>query len=453
MISKILLLALVSVLISIFHVVETGRVAAASAASVDVRIDKLELSKTVVIRPCALGIRPSGEGCSDDRTIRVKATVAGRDVKNARVDVIVSGGRANRVGPLEFDWDLSGAMAGTYTITAAAVEKDGRVTESKTATATVKECDSCVHVDVCPVIKVDGPDRALNVGEQLTFTASVGGSVDATYNWTVSAGTIVSGQGTRSINVATDRSVAGTSLTATVEISGNSWMPACSTTASDSVIFELWPTARLVDEFRTAGNNCEEGFARLDSFLIELNINPNDQGVIVIYSDTAEPDSGRRRKLSLTNYIKMRQFDQTRLTFTDASLMKDAKTQFWLVTAGADMPTPEAGDGPIDTPKEAKPPTKPYMYAAEYSDGIPGCFGNLYDLKEYAAELNASPKSRGKIVIAETSQAKFAQKRREILRDLAKFGVTAGRITSVFKPVRRDRALESTELWVVPNAK
>ena len=255
MISKILLLALLSGLIPIFHVVETGRVATALAASVDVRIDTLELDKTAVVRPCAPGIRPSSGGCNDDRKIRVKATVAGRDAKNARVDVIVSGGRANRIGPLEFDWDLSEAMAGTYTVTAAAVETDGRITESKTATATVKECDSCVHGDVCPVIKVDGPDQALNAGDQVTFTATVSGSVDATYNWTVSAGTIVSGQGTRSITVATDRSVSGTSLTATVEVSGNSWMPACSTSASDSVMFEFWPTARLVDELRTTGNN------------------------------------------------------------------------------------------------------------------------------------------------------------------------------------------------------
>ena len=73
MISKILPLALLSVLISIFHVIETGRVTAASAASVDVRIDTLELDKKAVVRPCAPGIRPSGESCNDDRTIRVKA--------------------------------------------------------------------------------------------------------------------------------------------------------------------------------------------------------------------------------------------------------------------------------------------------------------------------------------------------------------------------------------------
>jgi hypothetical protein len=51
-----------------------------------------------------------------------------------------------------------------------------------------------------------------------TATEDFGGKLD--YVWTVSAGLIVEGQGTREISVFVDRAQAGSNVTATVEILG-----------------------------------------------------------------------------------------------------------------------------------------------------------------------------------------------------------------------------------------
>ncbi|HEX9919834.1 MAG TPA: hypothetical protein VGA87_11735, partial [Pyrinomonadaceae bacterium] len=59
----------------------------------------------------------------------------------------------------------------------------------------------------CPTVTVSCPDTAAeNLEDALTFTANVSGgdpNVTPTFNWTVSAGTISSGQGTSSIKVDT----------------------------------------------------------------------------------------------------------------------------------------------------------------------------------------------------------------------------------------------------------
>ncbi len=211
------------------------------------------------------------------------------------------------------------------------------------------------------------------------------------------------------------------------------------------------PAARLVDEFRTTGNNCEEGLARMDNFFIELNNDPNVQGVIIVYSEVATPRSGRTRMRQLVSYTKMRKYDASRVTFVAGPLKKDATTQFWIVPPGAETPVPEAGEGPVPEVVVSKA-TKPYMFAAEYLDGMPEC-GEPFDIAAYAAVLSNEPKSRGRIVIAETSPAKYNKKRSEVLVELKSNGVAATRVTAVYKRVARNRARESTELWVIPPTK
>jgi hypothetical protein len=74
----------------------------------------------------------------------------------------------------------------------------------------------------CPTIKVSCPAE-VKQGDFLTFTADVKGgdpNVTPTYNWSVSASSIDSGQGTSSIMVNTTAVKAGTTITATVDVGG-----------------------------------------------------------------------------------------------------------------------------------------------------------------------------------------------------------------------------------------
>jgi hypothetical protein len=68
----------------------------------------------------------------------------------------------------------------------------------------------------CPQITVSCPTDLVKAGDSVTFSANVSGGdpkVTPTYNWSVSAGTITSGQGTPSITVDT-AGLGGESITA-----------------------------------------------------------------------------------------------------------------------------------------------------------------------------------------------------------------------------------------------
>lgn len=84
----------------------------------------------------------------------------------------------------------------------------------------------------CPTVRVSCPDQ-VKQGEPITFTADVNGgdpNVTPTFNWTVSASGIESGQGTSSITVDTKEVKAGTTITATVDVGG--YDRECSTSSS-----------------------------------------------------------------------------------------------------------------------------------------------------------------------------------------------------------------------------
>ena len=207
-------------------------------------------------------------------------------------------------------------------------------------------------------------------------------------------------------------------------------------------------TAQLIDELRTGGMNCEEGFAKLDSYFNELNSDPQADGVIVIYGDAVDGQAANRREKQLRNFAQMRRFDRTRLTFLHGSAFEDGTTQFWLVPPGADRPEVSGG---VRTAASVRAPSGPYLYAADYSDGIPGCFGDLYDVGEYSNVLQSDAMSTARIVIRRSSQTEYRRKMREIVAELGSHGIARDRILTVYKYVRPNRLLEVTELWVIPS--
>ena len=74
----------------------------------------------------------------------------------------------------------------------------------------------------CPKTKVHCPDTVTK-SDTLTYTALVSDGdkeVTPTYNWTVSAGAIESGQGTSTIQVSTKEVSEASTITATVDVGG-----------------------------------------------------------------------------------------------------------------------------------------------------------------------------------------------------------------------------------------
>jgi hypothetical protein len=94
----------------------------------------------------------------------------------------------------------------------------------------------------CPGISVESYSYEIAAGDTLVFIAGTKDvEVHVTYNWAISAGTIISGQGTAKIMVNTE-GLGGMFVTATVQLGG---LPAkCVSTASSSV--DVIPPAQLV---------------------------------------------------------------------------------------------------------------------------------------------------------------------------------------------------------------
>ena len=84
---------------------------------------------------------------------------------------------------------------------------------------------------VCPSIELAAPTQAVTEGEIVTLHATIKASAKLTYMWAISAGEIVSGQGTNAIQIKTDN-LGGEYVTATVEVKG--LHTSCSATKSES---------------------------------------------------------------------------------------------------------------------------------------------------------------------------------------------------------------------------
>ena len=173
----------------------------------------------------------------------------------------------------------------------------------------------------------------------MTFTANAsGGTQDTplTYNWTVSAGTIESGQGTPSITVRVPSDMSGGNITATLELGGVPVNCGCTTSFSETAGVSPLPTAQEVDTFGPLSN--DDVKARVQGFYNQLANNPNAQGYIINYG-TPRQIAARRRQI--TSAITFLNLDPARVTFVDGGDKGTGiETHFWIVPPGATPPQP-----------------------------------------------------------------------------------------------------------------
>jgi hypothetical protein len=292
-------------------------------------------SSSSVTLPCPEGT--SSATCTPSASREVTLTADSRDADNDTLlhTWTVTGGRITGEGRT-VSWDLSGVNPGTYT---ASVEvNDGHQhTATATTTVTVAVCTDCRPP--CPTVSVSCPSE-VDDGAPLTFTAAVdnAGTLSLTYNWSVSAGTISSGQGTSSISVDT-KGLGGSTVTATVELGGVD--PVCSRTASCTTSIKqiVVPAARKFDEYGNIRFNDEK--ARLDNYAIELQNDPGSQGYIIAYGGRrGTAGEAQARGDRAKNYlVNTRGIDAGRLTVVDGGYREDLTVELWIVPTGATPPT------------------------------------------------------------------------------------------------------------------
>ena len=300
-------------------------------------VTALTVSDSEITLPCPAGKRPPEGQCNDSTTISVNTTAVDPENDVLTYNYTVSGGRIVGSGAA-VQWDLSGVQPGSYTVTAGVDDGCGLCGQTQTQTVRVVDCPNCTDPCECAMISVTGPAGITQPGESMTFTASAsGGSAsNLTYNWTVSAGTITSGQGTPSITVATTKEMANSSVTATVDVGGQC-AATCQRNASETAGIADTIKPVLVDEFGKQSN--DDIRSRLDTFFTELSNNPGSQGYIINYG--TDKEIAAREKL-ITNHINFRNQDRSKFTLVRGGAHESGgvHTKLWRVPQGADNPTP-----------------------------------------------------------------------------------------------------------------
>ena len=205
----------------------------------------------------------------------------------------------------------------------------------------------------CPAVKVSCPD-SVGVGADLTFTAEVSGGpsdITPTFNWTVSAGSIKSGQGTSTIVVDTT-GTGGQTITATVDVGGFSRECSTSHSCTTSVEKEAAPAVKFGEYItRDLSANTEQ----LDAFVLALLNDPEAQGYIIAYGGrTSRPDDAQKAVDNATDYtMNTRKLDGARTLAGVGGYREEPAIELWIAPPGGAPPMAT----PTVAPEDVKPPS------------------------------------------------------------------------------------------------
>ena len=246
-----------------------------------------------------------------------------------------SGGRINGDGAA-VTWDVSGLQPGYYKayVDIETGSVDAACQAFTSTTVVVNRCPP--PPPTCPNVGIVCPDRVV-LGEPLKFTSNVtggSGNVTPTYNWTVTAGRIIDGQGTSAITVDTT-GLAGQTLTATLSMGG--YTLDCSATCS--VQFPVPVECKKFDEFPNIARNDEK--ARLDNFAIALQNDPTATAYVIVYPGQGggrANDAQARTNRIIDYLVNSRGINGSRIITLVGPTRDALLVELWLCPQGAKPP-------------------------------------------------------------------------------------------------------------------
>jgi hypothetical protein len=278
------------------------------------------------------------KACNDESArVRLVATARSSDGASLRYKWTTNGGRLRGDGA-NTSWDLAGVRPGVYQAFVEVDEgRDLNCVAFSSISVIVTECPAPPPEIVCPNVTVSCPDAA-SENAPATFTATISGGsagITPTYNWTVSAGRIISGQGTPNISVDTT-GLAGQSIRANLDVGGYGMR--CPASCATSIPIVNKP--QKFDEYYDIARNDEK--ARLDNYAIQLQSEPGSQAYVIVYpSRRARSNDAQARGQRISDYlVNSRGIDSHRVVITMGAPREDWLVELWIVPAGAPPPTP-----------------------------------------------------------------------------------------------------------------
>jgi hypothetical protein len=201
------------------------------------------------------------------------------------------------------------------------------------------------HTGKCPELMIDCPNEFTESGMPLTLNAKVINAdpkVTLTYKWTVSAGTIISGQGTSTI-IIDKAGTEGQSIIVTVEVGGLD----ANCPQSESCTLSapaLRPMSRRVDGYGSVAP--DEEAARLKMFAGQLQNEPDAQGYIMTYfGRRGSKDEAQARADHVKGYlVKVYGIDAERIVALVGGGREKPVIAFWIVPTGARPPQTDYSD-------------------------------------------------------------------------------------------------------------
>jgi len=236
-------------------------------------------------------------------------------------------------------WNLAGLGPGYHkaSLDIQSVGSDGSCQAFSSVSVLVKPCVTVQPV--CPAIEISCPtDVAIN--QPLTFTSRYSGGIPANvtpvYNWTVSAGTIIAGQGTDTIKVDT-AGLAGQTVRASLSMGG--YNLECSAECAVAIPLPR-PNNKKFDEFPDISRNDEK--ARLDNFGIELQNDPTATAYVIVYPGRSSKRSEVQHHSSrIVDYlVNSRGLDQRRIVTLVGPVRDQLFVELWITPQGATPPNP-----------------------------------------------------------------------------------------------------------------
>ena len=249
-----------------------------------------------------------------------------------------TGGRITGDGP-NVNWDLTGVAPGVYraSIEIATGSVAGECQAFTSAAVVVKPCPPTIQPS-CPSVEISCPTN-ISADQPVSFSARVAGGnpiIAPIYNWTVSGGTIIDGQGTSLIKVDT-QGLAGQTIKATLTMGGHTLD--CSATCTLAIPI---PGAKPLkfDEFPDISRNDEK--ARLDNYVVELQNDPTAIGYVLVYPARARKTTDAQKHSSrIIDYlVNSRGIDARRIVTMVGGARDELKVELWIAPQGAKPPSP-----------------------------------------------------------------------------------------------------------------
>jgi hypothetical protein len=292
----------------------------------------LSLSLTAdsnIVTACADGGAPK---------VRLTANAVSPDKNPIKYVWTTSDGTIIGEGP-EVTWNLAGLKPGYHkaSLDIQSVGVSGSCQAFSSVSVLVNPC--VVVQPVCPAIEIVCPTD-IAFGQPITFSSRLTGGVPANttagYNWTVSAGTIMEGQGTDTIKVDTT-GLGGQTVRASLSVGG--YNLECSADCGVSIPLPKL-TSRKFDEFPDISRNDEK--ARLDNYGIELQNDPTATAYVIVYPGR----SGKRGEVQyhanrVVEYlVHSRGLDKSRIVTLVGSARENLFVELWITPQGATPPNP-----------------------------------------------------------------------------------------------------------------